>query len=389
MERGDQDAALADSLQAVRRAPQNALAWNVLGIVRVRRCEYPEALEAFDTAGRYGALTPQALYNKAFALLAMGRVAEGWDHYEVGVHAQTRNAWRRTTRPMWEGEPLAGRSICIVAEQGIGDQLLFLSCLPDFLERIGPDVRVVLEVNPKLASLVQRSFPAVEVRAAERTAARNRIQDFDDTDTCILLGSLPRFVRRSIDDFPQSHAAFLVADPERVVHWRQHFAERSPDRPVGLCWRSMLLQTARNLHYLSLEEMAPVFDLPGVQCVGLQYGDARAELAAVEARWPGRVLSLEEAVDLTDDLDEVAAVIAALDAVVAPSTTVSTLANALAVPVYEFSRFNWERLGTERKPFCPSIRCFDRPREEPIVACIPDIREALIRDLDLSAGEPR
>ncbi|WP_162906773.1 tetratricopeptide repeat protein [Algihabitans albus] len=385
IERGDLER--ADSLleRALALDPDRVHSWNNLGVLRKRQFRHAEALAAFEEAGRCAPLSPGTLYNKAFALLGVGQLAEGWDHYEVGVHANLRNGWRMTFKPIWDGESLAGKSLGIVAEQGIGDQIMFLSCLEDFAKGPGSEAKLSLEVHPKIRDLIARSFLDVDVCDALQTPQKSSAEAFEgDFDYVMYLGSLPAVVRRSHKDFTGT-GGFLKADPARVEHWRERLAALGPEPVIGLCWRSMLLHTGRNHWYLQLEDLEPIFTLPGARFVSLQYGDARTELAEAERRWPGRILSLEDELDLTDDLDEVAALNTALTAVVAPNTTCSVLSAGIGCPTYEFTVGPaWNMLGTDHVPFFPSQKVFDYPFGTPLVQAIPMIRAALQRDLGLS-----
>lgn len=383
IDRHELDEAEAVLQRATDSDPAYPHAWNNLGILKNRRGDYAGALEAFERAGRLGPLSPATLYNKAFALLGLGRLEAGWDHYEMGVHARVRCGWRQTRRPLWEGQPLAGRRLGVIAEQGVGDQLFYLSCLPDLIAEAGADARIAVEAHPKIVPLVARSFPQVEVRPAERVDASQGIEAFDaDLDFALQLGSLPARYRRSLERFPRS-AGFVRADPQRVAHWRARLAALGPKPKVGVCWRSMLLLTRRMAGYLALDDLQPLLDTPAAQFVSLQYGLAEEERAAMDGPLAGTLICLDAEIDMTDELDEVAALMSALDAVVTPSTTVANLAGALGCRAYRFTSLegSWIRLGTDSLPWYPRMEVFVAPPGIPLADTLPPIRMALERDL--------
>lgn len=384
IERGDLERADDFLARSLAIDPGRVHSWNNLGVLRKRQFRHAEAVAAFEEAGRHAPLSPGTLYNMSFALLGAGRLAEGWDHYEVGVHANLRNGWRATFKPIWGGESLVGKHLGLIAEQGIGDQMMFLSCLEDFANGPVAGAKLSLEVHPKIRPLVARSFPEIDVCNALQTPDKPSAKAFeDDFDYVLYLGSLPAVVRRDLDSFSNARG-FLKADPKRVEYWRDRFAALGPEPVVGLCWRSMLLHTGRNHWYLHLEDLEPIFTLAGARFVSLQYGDARQELAEAERRWPGSILNLEDEVDLTDDLDEVAALNSALAAVVAPNTTCSVLSAAVGCSTYEFTVGPaWNMLGTDRVPFLPSQKVFDYPFGTPLDQAVPVIRDALRKDLAL------
>lgn len=371
-QRGAYDRAEAVLRRAVELQPRRPHAWNTLGMVHNACGRYAQALEAFEAAERAGPMTPGALYNKAFALLALGDLSAGWQHYQVGIHAGERPAWRRPGRPLWEGEPLAGRRIGLLAEQGVGDQVLFLSCLDDF--RALPELQgaeIELEVTPKLAPLIARSFPDLTVHPAEKDLDLVRAIDAR-LDVCLPMASLPVFTRPTVESFAGTRA-FLGPDPGRVDHWRARLAELAPGPVVGLCWRSMNMATARRNQYLRVEDLPPLMAEPSVSFVSLQYGDAAQERAWLAEATGGRLLSLDDELDMTDELDEVAALMAALDAVVAPKSTVAWMAAALGRPTLVFGRRAgfWHMLGTERLPFLPAVELFTVDADRRVVEAVP------------------
>jgi hypothetical protein len=67
--------------------------------------------------------------------------------------------------PVWNGEPLAGKRILVVGEQGLGDEFMFANILPDIARAVGPDGKLQICVDPRLVPLFQRSFPEAQVGA--------------------------------------------------------------------------------------------------------------------------------------------------------------------------------------------------------------------------------
>src|SRR5688572_11101831 len=78
----------------------------------------------------------EARLNRALAALKHGRSAEGWADYEARKSACGNYVPRDFGFPEWNGEPLADKSILVYAEQGLGDQLMFASCLPELLQQV-------------------------------------------------------------------------------------------------------------------------------------------------------------------------------------------------------------------------------------------------------------
>lgn len=129
---------------------------------------------------------------------------------------------------------------------------------------------------------------------------------------------------------------------------------------IGICWRSRFVTAERAANYTILDQWAPVFAVPGVRFVTLQYDECEAELAAAEQRFG--IAILRPPVDLLNDLDGAAALTAALDLVISAGTSVAEMAGALGVPVWRLSApGEWTALGTGCRPWYPAMRLFTPP----------------------------
>ncbi|MGQ9365060.1 tetratricopeptide repeat protein [Azospirillum sp. ST 5-10] len=296
-----------------------------------------------------------ARFNRGYAALAQGDLVEGWTGLEARFAAGRAQPDRRFRRPAWDGGDLAGRTVLVWREQGVGDELMYASCYPDLIARAG---RVIVECDPRLVPLFARSFPQAEVRAATT--------DPDDFDVHVAAGSLPLHLRRRLADHPP-RAAWLVADPRRAAAFRDGLG---PGLAVGLCWRSRFRTAARDRGYTRLDDWAPLLALPGVRVVNLQYDDCDDEIAATRARLGTAPLRWPD-LDLLNDLDGAAALTASLDLVVSAGTSVAEMAGALGVPVWRTGAVGeWTALGTAVRPWYPSMRLF-APRLGETVADLP------------------
>jgi tetratricopeptide (TPR) repeat protein len=355
---GDWPGAIADLRKAIGLAPDYAEAWSSLGNLYHDLGELSQAFDAHDRAVGLAPGLAQAHWNRSFTLLAAGRLAEGWDEYR----------WRRSTAaarpeprafpwPEWSGEPVAGRRLLVWREQGLGDELLFLGCLSDLL-RAGAQVTVV--VSPRLATIVERSFPGLAVRPDLPGA----VSDGERFDWQVPMASLPRWLRRCRSDFPGAPER-LVADIGQRAKWAERLATLGPGRRIGICWRSGLVTPERRRHYAELSAWRPLLARPGIQWINLQYDECEAELAELGAAWGVRVHRWADE-DLRDDLESVFGLVSSLDAVVTAPTAVSSIAGSLGVPTWQVdSGSDWTALGEERSPWFPSIRVVSRRSEEP------------------------
>jgi tetratricopeptide (TPR) repeat protein len=384
---GRLDAAAAVCERAIAIDPSHAPAHSVLGSIRVQQQRQSDALAAHTRALALqpdspivlnefanalmadgdidGALNlyrdalaraPDAAplhFHLGLALLAAGQLREGWAEY-AWRHAlpNAQPVWAGAGVP-WRGEPLEGRSILVWREQGLGDEVMFASCLPDLA---ASGARVVLVGTPRLHPLYRRSLHGLDViDPTDRDAHRHLATDFHAA-----IGTLPRWLRSEIGEFPR-RPAFLAPDPTRVAHWRDRLRQLGDGPSVGVCWRSGLLTPSRDISYAPLRDWAPVFRTPGIRFVSLQYDECSAEIAAIE-RVLGVTVHRWAELDLRNDLDETAAFTAALDLAITAPTAAGELAGALGVPTWRVAdERDWTMLGTSGRPWFPTMEVFPRP----------------------------
>jgi len=285
--------------------------------------------------------------NASYVLLTAGEIVEGWNEWEWGLFGP-RGSERPTNTPRWTPAQPDGRVLCY-REQGVGDEMLFASCYPDLIEAAGD---VVIETDPRLATLFARSFPDAEVRAQTISLTGETKHDFD---TAIPAGSLPGHYRNSLASFPD-RASFLVADPDRVAAWKTRLAGIGPGPSVGMSWRSRLKTAERRLEYTQLDQWGELFAIPNVNWVNLQYDDCERDLRMAERKF-GVQIHRWDWLDLMNDFEEVAALMKCLDLVVAPRSAVSMLAGGLGVPtVMMGNRWDWSDLGSDTSPWFPTIQ---------------------------------
>ncbi|MBK1837069.1 tetratricopeptide repeat protein [Azospirillum sp. YIM B02556] len=314
-----------------------ALALQDLGDESGAEREFTRALEA-DPA--------QALarFNRAILRLRQGRLAEGWEDYAVRFDSGRLGPKRPFGIPEWDGGDLAGRRLLLWAEQGLGDELMFGSLLP---EAIASFPNTIVECDARLAPLFRRSFPGTMVRAPTRRPT--------DADCHLPFGGLPRLLWK-IAPVTLPPTGWLKPDPALASAWRSRLDALGPGLAVGIAWTSRRVTTERRRSYTSLEEWTPLLNLPGLHAVSLQYDGREEEIAATEERLGLRIHRWSD-LDQVADLDGTAALMANLDLVVTVASSSGEMAAALGTPVWRLGRRDWTQLGTAVRPWFPSMRC--------------------------------
>jgi tetratricopeptide (TPR) repeat protein len=348
--RGDPAAALA-VLEALNiEAPGNAKLLNGAGVQLDVLGRLAEAEARYEAALARDPDLLAARNNLSNLCLVRGDFARGWRHHgEKWRRGELARHRRGFDCPLWRGEPLAGKSLFVWSEQGMGDQVMFASQFPDLAAQ---GVAGAFECSPRLLVLFQRSFPGSVILPRNAEGARRAAAMAFDFHAP--MSALCEYLRGSWEAFPQ-HRGYLRADPARREAWRGRFAALGSGLKVGISWRGGTATTGGAARSSDLALWRPLLEVPGVRFVNLQYGNCAAELAAERAagraiaHWPGAA----------DDLDEAAAMVSELDLVVSVCTIVIHVAGALGSPVWVLvpARPGWRYLlEGERLPWYPSAR---------------------------------
>lgn len=275
----------------------------------------------------------------AVSRLVQGDLPGGWEAFEW--------RWRRFPGQPWSGEPLAGRTLLLHAEQGFGDTIQFARYAPLAAERGG---RVLLEVPRPLVRLLKQSLPEA-VRVIPKTDSPPH------HDLHCPLMSLPRAFGTALDSIPAA-LPYLRADPEDAAAWRERLAG-PPGLRVGLVWAGNPNHRNDRNRSLPPDRLAPLAAVPGLRLIGLQTGDARNALPS-----PLRD-RVEDVMDAVRDFADTAALLANLDLVIAVDTAIVHLAGALGRPAWVLLPYapDWRwLLGRADTPWYPSLRLFRQPR---------------------------
>jgi tetratricopeptide (TPR) repeat protein len=340
LRQADRLEAAAEALRAaIRRAPQDAQAQgNLAGVLKElgrlpdAEANYREALHRQpDDAGLH--------LNLAVVLLLAGRFTEGWEEYEWRFRAGAARL-PPCDQPQWNGEPLAGRTLLIRAEQGMGDTIQFCRHVP-----LAAGGRVIFEVQPGLRRLMSHLPGISEVVTVGETLLRFDLY-------CPLL-SLPRLLGNQGAPVP-----YLTAEPDRVALWRDRLG--TGGYRVGIAWQGNPASAAERGRSVPLEHFLPIAQIPGVRLISLQKHHGLEQLDAAPAG-----LRIET---LGDDFDggpdafiDTAAVMQSLDLVVTSDTSVAHLAGALGRPVWlalqHVPDWRW-LLESDESAWYPTMRLF-------------------------------
>jgi len=376
-ELGRHGEAEAIAREALRRQPDSVDALVNLGVALLNLGRFAESAASQRAALGLNPSHASAHRNLASTLLAGDRFEEAWEHLE----------WRwalehlepdanRFAVPLWRGEPAAGRTLLLHAEQGMGDTLQFCR----YAAMVEARATVVLEVQRPLVRLMS------SLDGVDKVVARgDPLPAFDLR--CPLL-SLPGAFGTSLDSVPAA-TPYLAADPAQVTQWRERLT-RLGGLKVGLVWAGEARRDRPQLaavdarRSVTLANLAPLGEVAGVSFVSLQKGEP-----AAQAGDPPPGLTLHDFTSELNDFADTAALVDALDLVISVDTSAAHLAGALGKPVWLLNRYDtdWRwLLDRDDSPWYPTLRQFRQPSLGDWASVIGEAREALQR---LAAGDQK
>jgi len=301
----------------------------------------------------------QAHFNLSMALLMQGKFDEGWDEYEWRWQCPEFPSTRRAfPYPLWEGDDLAGKTILVWSEQGVGDEIMFANTLPDVARAAG---HLVIECNDRFKPLFERSYPDATVVVRQDPPDPAIEQAGIDVQTP--MASLCRHFRRSAEAFPREPGRYLVADPEKTAACRARYEALGPGRLVGISWRS-------GNPVKGVERSAPLELWDGIlrrldcRIICLQYGDIDSDLVKAMQR-TGAPIYCDPEINPLESMDDWAAQVAAMDLVISVDNSTIQVSGSLGIPTWTLLSYvpEW-RFGPKGDDHLwhPSIRVVRQPK---------------------------
>ena len=327
--------------QAIALAPAMVEAHASLAHLLTSQGRLDDALAASQHAITLDPEFPATRWNHAVTLLLAGDFARGWAEFEWRKR-RFPSSFTTVPGPEWLGEPLTGKTILVLGEQGAGDTIQFMRYLPLLAKKAQ---QVVMECSPSLAPLVA-SMPGVIAAIPHGGRA--------DYDVWVDQLSLPRLFSTTLETIPYP-AGYLKPDPERAMAWDRHLPE---GLRVGLAWAGNPQHSNDRRRSMPAASLAPIVAAGGRSIVTLQVG--------ARARDVAKLFGLTDRSGRLSDWSETAAAISGLDVVITVDTAIAHLAGALGIPAWVMLPFapDWRWMtGRDDSPWYAGMRLFrqDRP----------------------------
>ena len=314
--------------KAIALNPQLTEAYINLGFLYHQMARLDEALIAFDKAVSLDPENSTGHWYRTFTRLLAGKFESAWKDYEYGLINGERvvgNYHYPPYNPDFQTGSQKINSLFVMAEQGIGDQIMFASCIPDVLNHTD---NIILECEKRLVPLFRRSFPSVTVIHTGQYNYEALQSNFPMIQQKIAIGSLPHLFRNNLAAFPKN-SPYLQADKNNYLKWKNRFSTLGKKLKVGISWQGGV-KIEHDKRSMSLNSWKEV-----LQCdcdfINLQYGNHKAELNEIENKYNITIHDWDDSDSLLD-IDDFSAQISALDLVISVGNTNVHLAGSLNIP---------------------------------------------------------
>ena len=310
--------------------PKHIGSYHNLSLIYEQRGQIKEALSVAKNILKFEPNHPDTKHAIGKFSLQLGLFREGWRNYEYRwkIFPGNKAGFPIQNKPFWKGEK--GKTIVIWKEQGIGDQIICLSLIPEVQQMCSS---LSVYIDPRLHSLCRRAMPNINIIPDEKSLKVQKC------DFHIPIQSIGRLIRNDISDFDRTVNGYLKADPQRVEAIRKEL-KLEGKTAIGISWKSF--NTGYKTKSICLRDMERMFAGLDIVLVNLQYGDVADEIKEFKEEAGIEVLQCAS-VDNREDLDGLAALIEACDLVVSTSNVTVHMAGALAkktwvmlnyVPIY-------------------------------------------------------
>jgi tetratricopeptide (TPR) repeat protein len=371
--------ALEAGARAFELAPDSPLALNNYALALKEAQRWDEAVQLTQTACERAPGDATMRSNLAMLHLVRGDYVRGWPAHEARWQGSMELGGNRPVMPapQWQGEPLAGKTLLVWGEQGMGDLLQCCRFIPLLAARVHAEGgRVIWNSFPQMGALLERSLG----EHVDSYTAGGGVELLPAFDYEIPLLSLPLVLGTGADTLPGA-VPYLHPDAAASASWRARLAGEKRLK-VGLAWTGSLNHQRNPFRRAGWERYASAFTgLDGVAFYSLQPG-AAADVAAAQAAG----LTMADYTGELNSFDDTAAFVSALDLVITVCTSVAHLSGATGQRTWVLLDVNphWTWLLERRdSPWYPEATLY-RQRQfgdwDPVM-------EEVARDLGTLAGQ--
>ena len=281
-----------------------------------------QAIKSFKEVISLNSKHARASFNLAQTQLATGDFNNGWNNYNWRFNEQipTGSDLPNLNIPIWNSQKKISK-LLVIAEQGIGDQILFYSLLEE-LENLNIDLTVSIEA--KILSIFQRSFP--NILFIERGTAI----DEKKFDAYLPMCNLGKIFRSTFSDFQKIKEKYLICEDEKTNLIKSRFAKNKIK--CGISWKSNNAFIGNGKSF-ELKMLEPLLKNKNIEFINLQYGNVKKDLNYIKDKFQANIADTSD-IDNFSDMEGLASLISSCDVVVTSSNSNAHLAGALGKETY-------------------------------------------------------
>ena len=304
-----------------------------------------------------------------------------WQLYCNGPGAGLRNPPIKG----YSGEPLKDKTIFLYRDQGLGDEIMFLSCLPDLLNQ--QPKKISFECSPRLETLISRSFPS-SLNCIPKDGSLESNDDFswinnaEEFDLSINLSLLPAIYRHNLDSFYVNRKnGYLKASPDLKGLWVDRLSRLPNKLNIGFAWKGGV-NFKRGITKKDLGALSSLFKYKNINWINLQYGDIQTEVKYFQSNYDVTLHSWPD-LDYTADIENLCALINALDLVIQVNNTSLHLSAALGKETWAllpFGSFDMRWFQGKTVDDCPwysNTKLFRQSYKQDLPSLINDVASQL------------
>ena len=319
-----------------------------------------EAMPYYEAALKRNPNHAEAHFSLGLAYLITGDFKQGWAEYEWRWQRNSQLSPRDFSQPMWNGEPLNGKTILLHAEQGLGDTFQFVRYAKLIKEQYGG---IVLFASQRpLHTFVTRCCPYID-----KVVTLDAIPKTFDVHAPLL--SLPYILKSEEDTIPKE-IPYIFPDQALTEFWRKRLS-KDTHLKVGICWQgnskysTPFLRSVVAAKSIQMNKFSHLAFVPGVTFYSLQRETGTDQLKSMSTDF--ELVTFEEDFDKSHGrFMDTAAVIKNLDLVITVDTSIAHLSAAIGTPVWTFlpepPDWRW-MLNRPDTPWYPNMRLFRQTKQ--------------------------
>ena len=292
-----------------------------MGIALQNQSKLEEAIEAYNKALDIQPDNADIHNNLSHALLSERDFNHGFIKSEWRWKTKKLNGmFLQSSKPLWNGEK--NQRVLVWGEQGIGDELMFSSIIPEIY---ATSSKILVKCDKRLIRLFERSFPVDVIYFSKEQPVPE-----DEYDFHIPMGSLPLTFRKSLDSFKKSASGFLKYDVSKTESIKAQLMHEYGKKIIGISWKTASTIRSSSSRNIDLTKLVRALDNSNTQLLCLQYGDVSDEIEAIKRDFGIEVVQFND-VDNKNDIDGLAALMAACDTVITIDNSTAHLSGALGL----------------------------------------------------------